>query len=267
MSTQSTTFTPVDLDSIKKKLQQLNSSNKRQSMTWKAPIGESTIRIVPYKHAKDPFNELLFHYDVGNRTALCAANFAKECPICNFAQKLRAKKTEEDFNAFKKIAAKTRVYIPILVRGKEDEGIKFWGVGKEVYETLLNFFTNPEYGDITHPIDGTDIVVKFTGKSDKLLYGKTEVFPKRNSSPLHQDKAMIVKLLKEVPNIFEVYPEQSFTELEQVLNNYLNPPVEEQKKDSDVGTVITPAKEAISEKTEVITDLDKEFDDIFKKTS
>ena len=85
---------------------------------------------------------------------------------------------------------------------------------------------------------------------------------------LHPDKAMIVKILKEVPNIFEVYPEQSYSELEQILNNYLNPPTEEAKEKSetsDIGEIITPNSDAI--KSSVVTDLDKEFDDIFKKTS
>ncbi len=263
MPTQSSIYTPVDIESIKAKLQKLSSTNKRQNSIWKPPVGESTVRIVPYRHAKDPFNELFFHYDVGNRTALCAANFAKQCPICDFAQELRKKKTEEDFQIFKKIAAKTRVYVPVLVRGKEDDGIKFWGIGKEVYETLLNLYPNPEYGDITHPVDGVDITVRFTGPTATLKFGKVDVTPKRNSSQLHPDKAMIVKIIKEVPNIFEVFPEQSFAELKQILDNFLNP--QEEQKDSkteSLGEIVGKT----SETTPVTSLVDKEFEELFKTT-
>ena len=32
---------------------------------------------------------------------------------------------------------KMRTYVPVLVRGKESEGVKFWGFGKLVYQELL----------------------------------------------------------------------------------------------------------------------------------
>ena len=32
---------------------------------------------------------------------------------------------------------KMRTYVPILVRGAESEGVKFWGFGKQVYTELF----------------------------------------------------------------------------------------------------------------------------------
>ena len=37
----------------------------------------------------------------------------------------------------------------VIVRGKESEGVKFWGFGKTVYQELLGVIADPDYGDIT----------------------------------------------------------------------------------------------------------------------
>ena len=46
---------------------------------------------------------------------------------------------------------KLRTFVPILVRGQEGEGIKFWGFGKTVYQEILGYIADPDYGDITDP--------------------------------------------------------------------------------------------------------------------
>ena len=54
-----------------------------------------------------------------------------------------------------------RTYVPVLVRGEESEGVKFWGFGKNVYQELLGFFADPDYGDLTDPVNGRDVTVEF----------------------------------------------------------------------------------------------------------
>ena len=56
----------MDLNAIKKRLNQLQTSTTRTSNLWKPQQGNQVIRIVPYKFNKDnPFIELYFHYDLG----------------------------------------------------------------------------------------------------------------------------------------------------------------------------------------------------------
>lgn len=261
----------VDLESIKRKLLKSSGAIKKQQMLFKPTQGETVVRIIPYKHGADPFNVMFFHYDLANRSALCASTFAKPCPICEFAENLRkSNKDEKTFEAFKKIASKQRVYIPIIVRNKEDEGAKFWGVGKNVYEALLSLYVNPDYGDISHPTEGTDITIKFVGPNPqtKILYGKTEVLPKRNRSVLLNDKTQMMNLIKSVPNISELFPEQSYDELQKILDDYLNPKENQESSDKtissskndDLGTVLNS-----DDNSEVVTNLDKEFEELFKK--
>ena len=51
----------MDLNAIKNRLNQLQTTNTRTSNLWKPQPGQQLVRIVPYKHNKDnPFIELYF---------------------------------------------------------------------------------------------------------------------------------------------------------------------------------------------------------------
>ena len=61
----------MDLNAIKNRLNQLQTTNTRTSNLWKPQPGQQLVRIVPYKHNKDnPFIELYFHYDLGGKNYL-----------------------------------------------------------------------------------------------------------------------------------------------------------------------------------------------------
>ena len=53
----------MDINSIRKRLNQLQTTNNRTSNLWKPQPGKQVIRVLPYKHNKDnPFIELFFHF-------------------------------------------------------------------------------------------------------------------------------------------------------------------------------------------------------------
>ena len=56
---------------------------------------------------------------------------------------------------------KLRTFVPVLVRGQEGEGVKFWGFGKTVYQEILGYITDPDYGDITDPTNGRDLTIEY----------------------------------------------------------------------------------------------------------
>ena len=80
----------MDLNAIKKRLSQLQTTNNRTSSLWKPQPGKTQIRIVPYSFNKDnPFIELFFHYNLNNRSYLSPISFGRPDPIEEFAQKLK----------------------------------------------------------------------------------------------------------------------------------------------------------------------------------
>ena len=152
----------MDINAVKKRLAQLEATNTRTTNLWKPQPGKSQIRIVPYKLNPDtPFIELFFHYDLGGKSYLSPVSFGRPDPIEEFADKLKSSGNREDWRLGKKLEAKLRTFAPVVVRSEEQEGVKFWGFGKTVYQELLSVIADPDYGDIADPINGRDVVVEF----------------------------------------------------------------------------------------------------------
>ena len=56
--------------------------------------------------------------------------------IAEFADKLKATGNSDDWKLARKMEPKMRTFVPVIVRGKESEGVKFWGFGKQIYQEL-----------------------------------------------------------------------------------------------------------------------------------
>ncbi len=214
----------MDLNAIKNRLNQLQTTNNRTSNLWKPQPGTQVVRIVPYKfNADNPFIELYFHYDLGGKNYLSPVSFGRPDPIEEFAQKLKSTGSKEDYRLGKKIEAKMRTFAPVVVRGEENQGVKFWGFGKTVYQELLSIIADPDYGDITDSVNGRDVAVEFktaeeTGKS----FPSTSIRVKPNQTPITEDASVLETVMESQKNITEIYQERSYDELTQALNEYLN---------------------------------------------
>ena len=236
----------MDLNAIKNRLSQLQTTTNRTSNLWKPSPGSQVLRIVPYKFNKDnPFIELFFHYDLGGKNYLSPISFGRPDPIEEFAQKLKSTGSKDDYRLGKKIEAKMRTYAPVVVRGEENQGVKFWGVGKTVYQELLSIIADPDYGDITDQVSGRDVAVEFktaeeTGKS----FPSTSIRVKPNQTPITEDASVLENIMSTQKNITEIYQERSYDELTEALNEYLNgdsqsedQSVEETKESNQANTV------------------------------
>ena len=214
----------MDLSLIKKRLNQLQTTNNRTSSLWKPQPGKTQIRIVPYAFNKDnPFIELFFHYNLNNRSYLSPISFGRPDPIEEFAQKLKGSGSKEDYQLSRKLEAKMRTFAPVIVRGEEKQGVKFWGFGKTVYQELLSIIADPDYGDITDPVNGRDVSVEFiTAEESGASFPKTNIRVKPNQTPISEDPE-ILELVKTQQDIKEIYQELSYDDLTEVLNEWLNP--------------------------------------------
>ena len=214
----------MDLSLIKKRLNQLQTTNNRTSSLWKPQPGKTQIRIVPYAFNKDnPFIELFFHYNLNNRSYLSPISFGRPDPIEEFAQKLKGSGSKEDYQLSRKLEAKMRTFAPVVVRGEEKQGVKFWGFGKTVYQELLSIIADPDYGDITDPVNGRDVVVEFiTAEESGASFPKTNIRVKPNQTSI-SDEPDVLELVKTQQDIKEIYQELAYDDLTDVLNEWLNP--------------------------------------------
>jgi hypothetical protein len=252
----------LDLNAIKAKLNQLNKTDERKNNLFKPQPGKQRVRIVPYVHRKDnPFLEMYFHYDIAKRSMLSPVTFGNADPVVEFAEKLKKTGDKDDWVMGRKIEPKMRTYVPVIVRGKESEGVKFWGFGKTIYAELLSIISDPDYGDITDLMNGRDIDVEFTPAEAQGQYPKTTIRVKPNTSAATEDKD-IAKSIMNQPKITDIFPEPTYDELETALQEWMNP----ENADADVQATTTETKtEEVKETVESKTNVADAFNDLFNQ--
>ena len=269
----------LDINKIKQRFSTLQNQTKKQDSLWKPPAGKSVIRIVPYKFNKDnPFIELLFHYGIGGKSYLSPKTFGRPDPIVEFAEGLKKTGSKDDYKLAKTLEPKLRTYVPVVVRGEEEAGVKFWGFGKTVYLALLDTISDADYGDITDPVNGRDVTVEFktaeeTGKS----FPSTTIRVKPTPTPLTTSEHVLKAIAESQKNILDVYKELSYDELKAVLADWLNPKNKEGQAatasaPSDDEEVVQPTKKQSTKSATPaptvalnMEDINKSFDELFEQ--
>lgn len=221
----------LDIDKIKSKLQDLQKKSGGNggggNLYWKPSEGEQVIRVVPYKeNPSNPFIEMYFHYGFGGETLVSPASFGDPDPIYEFSQKLRKQGDDESYKQSKKFEPKMRTHLPIIVRGEEDQGIRYWGFGKTVYEDLLGYMADPDWGDITHPKTGRDIKLTYEvpegwPKNKSNGFPSTTVRPKPNPTKALDDLEKLKEMMDKLPPMKKLNEALSYAELEKKLKDYI----------------------------------------------
>ena len=202
---------------------------------------------------------MYFHYNINNKTYLSPQSFGRPDPIVEFSQKLKSSGNKEDYRLARKIESKMRTFAPVVIRGEENQGVKFWGFGKTVYQEILGYIADPDYGDITDSMNGRDITVEFkTAEEVGASFPKTNIRVKPNQTPITEDATLLENLIDNQKDITEIYQEQTYEELTEVLNAWLNP--EEGEEESEEQSV---TKSEVKEDVKSTEDVSAAFDDLF----
>jgi len=219
----------MDINSIRAKLSALQTQNSRPSgearknVFWKPAVGKQTIRIVPSAYNKsNPFSELYFHYGIDKNPIISPTNWGETDPIVEFAKQLRNTRDKESWRLARKLDPKMRVFVPIIVRGEESEGVKLWGFGKEIYMELLSMVEDEDIGDYTDIVSGRDLNLTTVGADTTGTgFNKTTVRARTKESVLVEDDAMLQTILKDQPDPLKVFSRMSFDDMKSVLQKWL----------------------------------------------
>jgi hypothetical protein len=261
---------------VKKTTTQTNS--KAKELLWKPDEGENLIRIVPSQHQTDtPFEKITFHYKFTKNfngeektvTYISPTNFGKPDPIVELSDRLKNSGDRKLWGRGKFLEPKARTYVPVIVRGKESEGVKYWGFGVQIFEQLVGAMDELDTAgeSITDLLNGYDIRVDFipAEKSNKVdpksgkKFPDTKITVKRKSSPvIPQDfpnaKEVLKKITSEQPKLIEAWECPSYDDLAKSLEVFLKrneagraaaageTPVVEAEE-----TVIVPTEEQVTE--------------------
>jgi len=237
----------IDLNAIRKKLNQLSGQNSKKNIMWRPEENaDTTIRLIAYPdNDGQPFKELMFYYNIGNNPGLLAPyQFNKPDPIQELITKLREDNDKGSYELAKKLYPKMRCYAPVIVRGEEEKGVRLWAFGKQIYQSLLNYMLDEDYGDITDPETGRDIRVTCS-KTPGKQYATTEVRPRGKDSPLAEDPSTVKNWMDNIPDVNDMYELKSYNELENIVNAWLSG---EDEDDAD-GHVHQSTKQSYSQKS------------------
>jgi hypothetical protein len=251
------------LSSVKAKLDAMTNQQKKQTLIFRPPRGqEVSIRIIPYRHGSDPFNELYFHYDIGAiKTIICphTAGLSGDCPLCDYAKfLLQGEKSDKTVALYKRLRSRMRAYIPVIVRGQEGDGVKFWGVGQNTYKSIGQLFVDAEYGDISDPIKGRDLKVMATGPTPQFIYGQVQVRPAANPSPLSNDSAKAKEIIVNCPNVFDAFQKFTKEEITDALEKF------NAEGDSTATSEVAVSDEVDETNTGELNDINEMFKEITK---
>ena len=255
----------IDFDAIRKKLDRLSGNNRSRNVMWRPTEGEEhTVRLISFPNNEgQPFKELWFYYNIPNQRGLLAPyQFGDKDPIQELITKLRDEGTKESYDLAKKLYPSMRCYAAVVVRGEEDKGVQVWSFGKTVYQTLLNYMLDEDYGDITDPKDGFDIKVNCT-KPPGRQYAMTEVRPRPRSTPLSKDADTMKGWMDNIPDPSTMFTCKTYDELSKIVNDWLTGDEEESAPTETYRNTPAKPKAAQNSKSKkAYTDIDDAFADL-----
>ena len=196
----------IDMAKLAERLAELNTNRGGSGGSAMGFIdikdGRNVVRILPPKENMEMFyEEVWVHYGVGKSDTnkkgtmiVCPKTNGDDepCPQCELVDqlfKLSKKKDDSYSKQAKELMKKKRVYYNAIDRsedisqysknaegkwvdaeGNEGSPVKVLATGIGVFKDLLNIIVDPEYGDITDPEEGLDVIITKTGSGFNTNY-------------------------------------------------------------------------------------------------
>ena len=172
----------IDMDKIKSKMNEL-----RTGLYWTAAEGKNIIRILPpWSKEGLYFFTAALHYgfvEEDRKRAYPCLTFMGEpkCPVCELFQKLSKSTDPADKKIANRLKRKVKNYSNIIDRKGDPKQVLIWGYSMKQLRTIQGYMEDPDWGNITNPQHGHDVIVERKGT---MLQTKYEVRLKPTPSPI-----------------------------------------------------------------------------------
>ena len=147
------------------------------------------------------------------------------------------------------------------------------GFGKTVYQEILGYIADPDYGDITDPTSGRDLTIEYKSAEEAgTSYPTTTIRVKPSETAVSEDATRATSFIETQTEITDLYSELSYDELKSVLEGWLNPTAEgesESKNESvsqstlSTETKSEPVAQPTTSDSKKTDDVAAAFDDLF----
>lgn len=177
--------------------------------------GPNLLRLLPPFVKGKPWRKVLVAFGIGNgdrkSVIVPRRQYGLEPdPFMDHIEKLSSKNdkaSQAQLQGMNSIAPRERFNMWVIDRNNEEAGPQLFETNSQVVEMLRKFFFDPEYGDLSDPLEGTDFTINYIPKEKNVAkkgkFPAWDVVPKRKTSPLHPDEAVRDTWLAE--DLFEKY--------------------------------------------------------------
>jgi hypothetical protein len=147
----------------------------RRSSYFKPRDGQNRVRILPsWRKGKNQefYIEVPTHRNIGpgNQWATCLQFWGEKCPVCRAIERLSASESARDQNAASKMMADERYLMNVGVPNTPEGLVKPWSISRTWFVEILGYFSDPDYGNFTHPREGYDYIFTKEGEGLKTRY-------------------------------------------------------------------------------------------------
>lgn len=236
---------PYDINLIRKKIAELGNANKSKKnggdeeklKYFKPSIEVAEIRICPYNDGKGQPIQQIDYYDspkLTDRRIVAPKQWGLPDPVADLYNELsKDRSNDATWNLMKELRVKECYYVPIIVRGKEKEGVKIWELNRVILNQIYSLLAHPDFADedLFDPKTGYDFILTCTDSGKKISFKGAQhvvknydIKPRRKSSPLASTKEEIEAIVDSVPDLNAHFKKYVMNEekLKGVVANYLS---------------------------------------------
>ena len=219
----------LDIDDMEKDAAESGSSG---AAWYKAVVGNNSIRLLPPMEGQTkPYHKASLHYGMTQTPITCLGE--DTCPICKHV-------ASHPDKVNKRLQARRRYFWNILAR--QTGTVHVFSSGATFFKVVIEHMADEEWGDVTDPIDGFDVVLKRTGVGLDTEY-QTKF--KRSSTPIGDDDEEIEAILNQRTNLADLTQKLSAKTIAAMLRDFLSGKnVEEETEEEEVKEDPPPKKKA-----------------------
>jgi len=178
----------LDMDQIRKDYKESKETSS-QGDFWSAKEGENLIRVMPpWKEGVRLFYMKTYHHWIQRQPICCQRKmFEQRCYICEKVQELRATKDLADTKKARDLYARKDVYLNIVDLSDKSSGVQIFRCPNKVFVGIMAYVNDEkDWGDITDPDTGYDIIVDRTGEGLDTEY--PSVRARKSATPIEDKK-------------------------------------------------------------------------------
>lgn len=195
---------------------------------WKPQkYGKYVVRFLPQQSSDGFFYKEAAQHKIGENYYFCPKVEGDNCPICKAYKKLWDINTDASKELAREIKPRKQYLYNIIVKdeagvpAEDPTKVQVYMSGKKLYDKLMDYFFDSDYGDLTDVEEGFDFVInKEQGAQGFPNYDNSR--PRSKPSPLHEDEEIIEEILGNVKDLTKQIDYKSEEELEKALQSYLS---------------------------------------------